>query len=242
MVKSRLYGPESLPVKQAVVTRGLDVYDAALRLLHPIMPFVTEELWQSIRPRPAGATIMRERIPEPDLASIDTAVERQMAYVQSVIEAVRTIRGEMSIPPSREIALLMTAGDAHPAAEVLRYEGYMMRLARVTSLSIIEPGLRPPLSATAVVEGEEIFVPLEGVIDLDIERNRLRREIDRVSEMLKGIGAKLGNPAFTEKAPGEVVRKEREKQAAFEANLAKLSRSLGQLSTEGENSGKGPAR
>jgi valyl-tRNA synthetase len=239
MVKSRLYGPEPLPVKQAVVTRGLDVYDAALRLLHPIMPFVTEELWQNIRPRPSGATIMRERIPEPDGTFIDTAVERQMAYVQSVIEAVRTIRGEMSIPPSKEIRILMTAGEAHPPEEIRRYEGYMLRLARVTSLTIIEPGLRPPTSATAVVEGEEIFVPLEGVIDLDLERNRLRREIDRVTAMLKGIVAKLANAEFTGKAPPEVVGKEREKQAAFEANLAKLSRSLGQLSSEGAPPGKG---
>jgi valyl-tRNA synthetase len=239
MVKSRLYGPEPVPVKQAVLTRGLDVYDAALRLLHPVMPFVTEELWQSIRPRLSGATIMRERIPEPDQAFIDPAVERQMAYVQGVIEAVRTIRGEMSIPPSKEITLVMTAGAAHPPGEVRRYEGYMLRLARVTSLSIIEPGLRPPLSATAVVEGEEIFVPLEGVIDLDLERNRLRREIERVTGMLKGIAAKLGNTDFTGKAPPEVVGKEREKQAAFEASLAKLSRSLGQLSSEAPPSGKG---
>jgi valyl-tRNA synthetase len=178
---------------------------------------------------------MRERIPEPDAASIDTAVERQMGYVQGVIEAVRTIRGEMSIPPSREIALVMTAGAAHPPEEVREYEGYMMRLARVTSLSIVESGLRPPLSATAVVEGEELFVPLEGVIDLDLERKRLQREIDRVTEMLKGIGAKLGNPDFTGRAPQEVVGKEREKHAAFEVNLAKLSRSLGQLSSERES-------
>jgi valyl-tRNA synthetase len=235
MMKSRLYGAEPEPVKRAVVTRGLDVFDTALRLLHPVMPFVTEELWQSIRPRPAGATIMRERIPEGEGAFVDTAVEAQMAYVQSVIEAVRTIRGEMSIPPSREISLMMTAGDAHPAEEVRRYEGYMMRLARVTSLSIITPGQRPPLSAAAVVEGEELFVPLEGVIDLDLERIRLQREIDRVTAMLKGIVAKLGNPAFTGKAPPEVVGKEREKQTAFESSLAKLTRSLGQLSTEGES-------
>ncbi|HTO94059.1 MAG TPA: valine--tRNA ligase, partial [Bacteroidota bacterium] len=236
MMKSRLYGPEELPVKQAVLTRGLDVYDAALRLLHPIMPFVTEEMWQSIRPRAAGVTIMRESIPEPDGAFIDTAVEKQMAYVQSIIEAVRTIRGEMSIPPSREITLLVTAGEAHPAEEVRRYEGYMMRLARVSSLSIIEPGARPPLSATAVVEGEEIFVPLEGVIDLDLERSRLGKEIERVTGMLKGIGGKLANPDFTGKAPPEVVAREQEKQAAFEANLIKLTRSLRQLSGGEEHS------
>jgi valyl-tRNA synthetase len=239
MIKSRLYGAEPLPVRQAVVTRALDVYDAALRLLHPVMPFVTEELWQSIRSRPSGATIMRARIPEPDPARIDTAVERQMAYVQSVIEAVRTIRGEMSIPPSREISLLMTAGSAHPPGEVRLYEGYLMRLARVTSLSIVESGVRVPVSATAVVEGEEIFVPLEGVIDIEKERTRLTREIDRVTGMLGGVSAKLGNAAFTGKAPPEVVLKEREKQAAFETGLAKLTRSLGQLSSGGEPPRKG---
>jgi valyl-tRNA synthetase len=127
----------------------------------------------------------------------------------------------------------MTAGTAHPAEEVLRYEGYMTRLARVTSLSIIAQGVRPPLSATAVVEGEEIFIPLEGLIDLDRERARLSREIDRVSAMAKGIAAKLGNPAFTEKAPPDVVAKEREKLAAFEANAGKLTRSLAQLSAGG---------
>ena len=234
MIKSRLYGGEPLPVKQSVVTRALDVYDAALRLLHPIMPFVTEELWQTIRARDAGSTIMRATIPEPDAAFIDTAVERQMTYVQGVIEAVRTIRGEMSIPPSREITLLMTAGRAHPAEEVRRYEGYLSRLARVTSLSIVEPGLRHPFSATAVVEGEEIFVPLEGVIDLDRERARLQREVDRVTGMLKGIGAKLGNQAFTANAPPEVVAREKEKLAAFELNLAKLQRNLAGLSSARE--------
>jgi len=232
MTKSRLYGGEPLAVRQSVVTRALDVYDAALRLLHPVMPFLTEELWQTIRTRGAGATIMRSTIPESDAAFIDTAVERQMRYVQGVIEAVRTIRGEMSIPPSREITLLMTAGEAHPAEEIRRYEGYLSRLARVTSLTVVEPGLRHPFSATAVVEGEEIFVPLEGLIDLDRERARLRREADRVAAMLKGIGAKLGNPAFTANAPPEVVAKEREKQAAFETNLAKLERSLAGLSSD----------
>ncbi len=239
MIKSRLYGQEPLPVRQAVVTRGLDVFDAGLRLLHPVMPFVTEELWQTIRSRPAGATIMRERIPPSDPAFIDAAVERQMAYVQSVIESVRTIRGEMSIPPSKEITLLVTAGKDHPGEELRRYEGYMMRLARVTSLSIIEPGIRPRLSASAVVEGEEVFVPLEGLIDLDLERARLAREIERVKGMLLGIRGKLSNASFTEKAPPDVVEKEKEKLSAFETNLSRLSRSLEQLSAEGETSRPG---
>jgi len=126
----------------------------------------------------------------------------------------------------------MTRGAQHPEQEVRRYEGYMMRLARVTSLAIIESGTRPPLSASAVVDGEEIFVPLEGLIDLDRERARLAKEIERVTQMLNAVTSKLANASFAGKAPPEVVAREREKQSAFETNLAKLSRSLAQLSAE----------
>ena len=236
MIKSRLYGEgEPAAVKQAVLSRALDVYDAALRLLHPIMPFVTEELWQTIRSRDASASIMRARMTEPEGRLIDRTVERQMAFVQNVIEAIRTIRGEMSIAPSRDISLVMRTGPSHPAADIRRYEGYLQRLARVTSLSFIEGSGRPPLAASAVVDGEELYVPLEGLIDIDLERERLRKEIDRIKGMLDGIRAKLANPAFVGKAPGPVVAKEREKQESFESSLSKLTKSLAYLTGKGED-------
>jgi valyl-tRNA synthetase len=230
MIKSRLYGDEPAPVKQAVVSRALDVYDAALRLLHPIMPFVTEELWQTIRARTSGETIMRSRIPAADGAMIDVAVEKQMTFVQNVIEAVRGIRGEMSIAPSREISLVMKTGSSHPPDDLRRYEGYLQRLARVMSLSFLEASAaRPKLSATAVVEGEELFVPLEGLIDLGVERGRLQKEIDRIEGVLRGIRGKLGNASFVEKAPADVVAKEKEKLSSFETNIGKLRESLRRL-------------
>jgi valyl-tRNA synthetase len=231
MIKSRLYGDEPAAVKQAVVSRALDVYDAALGLLHPIMPFVTEELWQTIRTRGEGATIMRTSIPPAETKLIDVNVEKQMSFVQNVIEAVRGIRGEMSIPPSREISLVMKTGPAHPPEDLRRYEGYLQRLARVTSLSFIEGSApRPKISATAVVEGEELFVPLEGVIDLGVERARLQKEIDRIEGVLRGIRSKLGNASFVEKAPPDVVAKEKEKLSSFETNIGKLKESLARLS------------
>ncbi|HXX63783.1 MAG TPA: valine--tRNA ligase [Bacteroidota bacterium] len=236
MIKSRLYGEEAPAVKSAVITRALDVFDAALQLLHPVMPFITEELYQFLRAR-GSDRIIRSQIPAADPRLIDANAERQMAFVQQVIESIRNIRGEMSIGPSKEIALVMRASTGHPASEIRKYEGYLQRLARVTSLSFLESPARPGMSATAVVEGEELFVPLEGVIDLAVERARLQKEIDRVDAMLNGIRTKLGNANFIARAPEDVVAKEREKETTFETHLVKLRRSLQQILPETDRSG-----
>jgi valyl-tRNA synthetase len=226
MIKSRLYGDEPAATKQAVVARALDIYDAGLRMLHPLMPFITEELWQSIRTRGAASTIMRAQMMAVDPALIDPDEEAEMAFVQAVIDAVRQIRGEMAIPPSKEIGLVMRMSDQRSPESVKRYEGYLRRLARVTSLSFITGAERPKAVASAVVAGEELFVPLAGVIDLDTERMRLQKEIDRVTGLLSGIEKKLNNPSFVDKAPREIVEKEREKLAGITTNLNKLRQNL----------------
>jgi len=229
MIKSRLYGTEPADVKKAVISRALDVYDAALRLLHPFMPFVTEELWQNIRQRQQKESIMRSDLVRPDARFIDKQVEYEMAFVQDVIEAIRNIRGEMSIPPSKGITVVMKMGAARDAGSVKRYRGYLERLARVTSLSFMQDGARPKFSASAVVRSEEIFVPLEGLIDLEIEKSRLKKEIDRLTAVIDGIRKKLDNASFIEKAPKEVVDKEREKLDSFSKTLEKLEKNYGEL-------------
>jgi valyl-tRNA synthetase len=230
MIKSRLYGTEPLEVKQAVVSRALDVYDAALRLLHPLMPFITEELWQNIRPPSADEFLIRASMVRADAAQIDPTVEAEMAFVQETIEALRNIRGEMSIPPSRDISLVMKMTADRSPESVRRYEGYLQRLARVTTLTFLKEQERPRISASAVVRGEELFVPLEGVIDLAVEQARLRKEIERLTALLAGIRAKLGNENFVARAPAEVVEKEKEKEAGIAMNLGKLQKSLDALS------------
>ncbi|MEK9137435.1 MAG: class I tRNA ligase family protein, partial [Bacteroidota bacterium] len=202
----------------------------ALRLLHPLMPFVTEELWQNIRQRTPGETIMRSQLFKADDRMIDKQVEDEMGFVQSVIESVRNIRGEMSIAPSKEIALVMKLSPARHADRLKQYEGYLQRLARVTSLSFLRDGARPRLSASAVVQGEELFVPLEGLIDIEVEKTRLRKEIERLTGVLNGIRGKLNNESFVARAPKDVVEKEKEKQATFETNLEKLQKSYEALS------------
>jgi len=230
MIKSRLYGNEPAEVKQAVVTRALDVYDAALRILHPIMPFVTEELWQSIRQRGPKEFIMRARVVQPDTARIDMTVEQEMAFVQNVIESVRNIRGEMGIAPSKEISVVMRLGENRTATSIEKYKGYLERLARVSSLSFLTNGMRPKVSASAVVGGEELYIPLEGLIDIAVEKNRLSKEMERISRLLTGVRSKLGNSSFVDKAPKEVVAREKEKQSDFESHLEKLKKSYEALS------------
>lgn len=224
MIKSRLYGDEPPAIKQAVLARAIDLFDGALRMLHPIMPFVTEELWQNIRRRDPQESIMRAPMVEPDGRFINKQVEQEMAFVQSIIESVRTIRGEMSIAPSKEVSLIMKLRDGRDPESIRRYDGYLKRLAKVRSLSFITDQSRPKLSATAVVQGDELFVPLEGLIDIEVEKARLQREIARISGLLKSTQAKLDNPNFVEKAPKDVVEKEKEKLETFTETLTKLQR------------------
>ncbi|MBI5475062.1 MAG: valine--tRNA ligase [Ignavibacteriae bacterium] len=231
MIKSRLYGDEPTDAKQAVVSRALDIYDAALRLLHPIMPFVTEELWQHIRARGPKESIMRSSPPAADRAFIDQQRESEMVFVQNVIESLRTIRGEMGIAPSKDISLHMRLTDERTAESVEQYAGYFKRLARVSSLTFIKDSSRPKPSASAVVQGEELFVPLEGLIDLEVERARLQKEIDRIADLLRSVEAKLNNPKFVDKAPKDVVEKEHEKLKNFGNTIEKLQQSFDALSS-----------
>ena len=226
MIKSRLYGDEPVEAKQSIVSRALDIYDAALRLLHPIMPFVTEELWQNIRRRLPQDTIMRTPLAAPDPKLVNEQFENEMAFVQNVIESIRNIRGEMQIAPSKEIPLVMKLSGNRNATSIQKYEGYLKRLARVSSLSFIEDNARPNLSASGVVQGEEFFIPLAGLIDADAEKLRLGKEIERVSGLLKAVQSKLNNPSFVDKAPKEVVEKEREKMNNFGVTLEKLQKSV----------------
>lgn len=228
LVKTRFYGDESADAKKAVVQRALWVFDQALRLLHPFMPFITEELWQHLTNR-NDVSIVRTDFPVSDKRQIDVKTEMDMEFVQNVINALRNIRGENNIPPSRDIELQVIVPKGEQKNTLHSYERYLQKLARVTKLTEITSSKKPKVASSAVVGDFELFVPLEGLIDLSAERNRLEKEIQRVHQMLEGIERKLGNPQFTERAPKDVVEKEREKQNSFRVNLEKLKANLAQL-------------
>ena len=229
MIKGRLYGDETAEAKNVVLDRALSVFDQALRLLHPFMPFVTEELWQHLEERTAGASIMVAPYPALDTSCIDKNTEAEMAFVQNVINSVRNVRGELSVPPSKEISLIINfTGDSRE--DILKkYRGYFQRLARVTDIQTLRKGEKPKNAASAVVEGGELFIPLEGLIDLGAERERIQKEIDHIRSMVESTGKKLANESFVSRAPKEVVDKEREKLEIFKANLEKLQKNLEQL-------------
>ena len=230
LVKTRLYGTEQAEVKQAVLVRALWVFDQALRLLHPIMPFVTEELWQHLVDR-KGEPLMRSAFPREDPRWIDDSTEEEMDFVQEVITSVRTIRGENNLPPAAEIVIKVRTADGSQASALERYGEYLRRLAKVVSCETLSGSEHPRLSASAVVRGAEVFVPLVDLIDIDAERGRLDKEISRVRQHLDSITRKLSNAQFVERAPEEVVAKEREKQEQITQNLAKLERHLRELSS-----------
>ncbi len=225
LVKTRFYGEEPKEVKKVVVQRALWIFDRALRMLHPHMPFVTEELWQHLADR-KGQSIMRAAFPVADKKWIDSKTEADMAFVQEVINAVRNIRGENNIPPSKEISVQILSAKNDRGAVIKTYGAYLKKLGRVESVEMIAASAKPKLASSAVVDGVELFVPLEGLIDVAVERQRLEKEIARLQQSVESIDRKLGNPQFVERAPKEVVEKEREKQVSFKTNIEKLRSNL----------------
>jgi valyl-tRNA synthetase len=167
--------------------------------------------------------------PAKDQRWIDKETEKEMTFVQNAINAVRNIRGELSVPPSRELELVIHFPDTAQETILGKYQGYFQRLARVTKIRRLEQGEKPKHAASAVLEGGEIFIPLEGIIDLEAERGRIEKEIAHIRRMVDSIRNKLANANFTGRAPGEVVAKEREKLDHFGANLAKLEKNLERL-------------
>jgi len=225
LVKTRFYGDESDAVKRVVITRALWVYDQALRLLHPFMPFVTEELWQHLADR-KGASLIRAAFPTGEHLAVNDKIDTEMLFVQDVINAVRNIRGENNIAPSKEIRIQVYSAGKEGDAVFETYGKYLKKLARVESVEVITDGVKPKLASSAVVGGREIFVPLEGLIDVGAERARLEKEISRLQLLVESIDKKLANASFVERAPKEVVAKEREKMETFRSNIEKLRKSF----------------
>jgi valyl-tRNA synthetase len=229
LVKTRFYGDESAEVKQVVVIRALWIFDQALRLLHPVMPFVTEELWQHLTDR-KGESLIRAAFPTGEHLNIEPQTEQEMAFVQDVINAVRNIRGENNIAPSKEIHLQVRVAAENKDGVFKTYSKYLAKLARVVSVEMITHDKKPKLSSSAVVGDAEIFVLLEGLIDVNAERARLDKEISRLSGLIQSIENKLANASFVDRAPKNVVDKEKEKLANFTSSVEKLKKSLQHLS------------
>ncbi|NUN08676.1 MAG: valine--tRNA ligase [Ignavibacteriaceae bacterium] len=224
LIKNKLYSGDE-DVKTAALTRALDLFEKLLQLVHPFMPFITEELWHLIKPRVDGASISLAAFPAADNNLVSAKVEERMNMLMDIITAVRNIRGEMNIPPSRQIQLKLKA-EEFPE----EYINYIKKLAKAESVEATPSLVKPDKSASAVIAGCELFIPLEGIIDLDEERKRLQKEIQKMEGFLTGVEKKLSNESFVKSAPANIVEKEKEKRADLTGKLEKLRDILSKLS------------
>ncbi|HTR97988.1 MAG TPA: valine--tRNA ligase [Candidatus Acidoferrales bacterium] len=204
------------------------VLDGILRLLHPFMPFVSEEIWQAL-PHD-GKALALAAWPRAKRAWFDAAVEREVAFMQDVVIAVRNLRAEQKIAPGRAVPVVVRG--SQPQLDLLeRLSRQLLPLARIESLELARDGARPEVAASAVVAGAEVFLPLDGLVDLDEERARLAREAEKLLTDLESVKKKLRNQDFLGKARPEIVERERTRLGQLEETLDKLRRAQQSLST-----------
>lgn len=226
--KDRLYNADDAVKKQTLST-ALYIMEGILKLLHPITPFITEEIWQKLEPRHDGESIMTSGWPSKNPAMINDQIEMDVELLKSIIVAVRNIRSEMNVPPSKKTDLILVAGDDHITSLLIDAQEHIRNLSRTEQVTVSAGKMKPKLSASAVVSGVEIYVPLEGIIDVNLERQRLQKEIDRLEGQIQSIDRKLMNNDFIAKAPPQVLEKEKAKRENFKQTIDKLQGSLKQM-------------
>jgi valyl-tRNA synthetase len=212
-------------MRQGTLRTLLEVLETILRLMHPLMPFITEEIWQNVAARLdiSGDTIMLAQWPEADHEQINGEAEAEMEWLKSIIVAVRTIRSESNIPPGDELALILGNTVADDSARVTRHTQALAKLAKVASISIAKAGEEQAPTLSALAGTIEVMVPMAGVIDVDKELARLDKELDRLTAERGRLAGKLSNDNFVARAPADVVDKERIKLADIETSISSIT-------------------
>ena len=219
-IKPRLYG--DVPGGDVARAVAASVFDVALRLLHPVMPFITETLWGRLPGRPTDATIMRATWPRPDSRATDAAALHGFALVQELVGAIRAIRAEYGVQPGQQIRAVVT-GETAPARAAFEAErGTILRLAKLSSLSF-DAGSERVGGHAVLSDGTALFVPLGDAIDVQRECTRLGEEIGRLDQLVEGQERKLANAQFTARAPADIVERERQKLATWSEQSVKLA-------------------
>jgi valyl-tRNA synthetase len=209
----------------------IDVLESLLRLLHPIIPFVTEEIWQRAAPVAdvSGATIMLQPQPAADDFARDEAAEADIKWIMQFILGIRQIRGEMDIAPGKPLPVLLQNVSAADMNKLETHRVYLEQLARVASIEVLKAGAEAPAAATALLGGMAILVPMAGLIDVNAERARLLKQRDSIEKDLAKINAKLDNSNFIERAPEDIVAKQKERQNSLSRDIEQLNEQLERL-------------
>lgn len=226
---------ENAPIERQRGTRRtlVRVLEVILRLAHPFMPFITEEIWQRIKGQAgvSGDTLMLQPWPVANESRIDAAAEGDIEWVKTLMLGVRQIRGEMKISMAKRIDIIVANTNAEDLRRLTDFEPLLNKLAKLESVRVLASGEEAPMSATALVGDMQVLVPMAGLIDKDAELARLDKEIQRLDGEVKRVGGKLANEGFVAKAPAEVLEKERAKLAEAEQALANLTEQRGRIAS-----------
>ena len=227
MATVRLYANEDLRSKTTAQRVLRDVLESALKLLHPFMPFITEELWQHIKLE--GETIMLADFPKADQTLISSEVDDAMTYIQEVITALRNIRAEAGVAPSKEVSALIKTASESELSILSDNKAFLMKLAKLSSLEFGKELQKPDLSGFRVVGQSEIIVPLLGLLDIEAESKKILDQIAKLEQGLANTNAKLSNETFVSKAPAAVIEREKANLADYQQKIEKLQANLALL-------------
>jgi valyl-tRNA synthetase len=212
----------------------LTVLETTLRALHPVMPFITEEIWQRIRGLLGitGDSIMLQAFPRssvPDTTGPGAEIEQEIDWLREVIQGIRRIRAELNVAPGKPLQALFQSGGERDRELLLRYAGIFCPLARIESFEWIDEARDTAQCAVALVGDLKILIPLKGLVDVEAELARLRKQLDAEKSMLAKAESKLADRRFVDNAPAVVVEQERERSAAHAANVINLELQYRQL-------------
>ena len=209
----------------------IETLESILRLLHPLMPFVTEEIWEQVSKRAGikGETIMLRSYPEPDDNARDADAIADIEWVKQFVLGIRQIRGEMDISPGKAVPVLLQDSSDEDRRRAESLSMLLQRVGRVESIDVIGDGEKPPAAATALLGDMRLLVPMKGLIDVEAERARLSKQMDKVRGELAKANSKLANENFVNNAPPAVVSQERDRVTEFEKTLTRLEEQLQKL-------------
>lgn len=213
----------------------ITVLEELLRAIHPVMPFITEEIWQAIKPltHKTSDTIMLQPYPTMDEIQTDEASHAEIEWIKSFILGIRSIRGEMNISPSKSLPVILDQGDDADRRRVTEYDLFLKALAKLEYLRWLDTSETKPASATAIVGHLEILIPMADLIDVKAETDRLQREMDKIHKDLEKLNSKLGNPNFVQNAPKDVVLQDQTRVQDLQRDLDKLTARKAEISKLG---------
>ncbi|WP_445425459.1 valine--tRNA ligase [Alishewanella sp. HL-SH06] len=202
----------------------ITVLESLLRLMHPIMPFITESIWQSVKPLAniQSDSIMLAAYPEYQADLVDETAQADLEWLKAVITAIRNVRGEMNISPNKPLTVLLRNISTEEQRRIDQNRNFLLVMAKLESLELLAPEQKAPASAAQLIGNMDLLIPMAGLIDKEAELGRIAKQLEKTEQELSRVGGKLNNEGFVAKAPEAVLAKERAKQAELEQAVAKL--------------------